>query len=163
MMHMLALKRAEPDQLKALYQAGGSLKASKAQKSSKNETKLQLQLHVQVMYGYYGLGFDRSLAQSQAIQLAQAGADASVFKETYQATLQKGQREALIEASKAAVAKNLEGLVRRYALDTKPYTASEFQAWKLFGFKHITTATTISRHFYRGTTIGILLFDKFAL
>ena len=34
---------------------------------------------------------------------------------------------ALIEASKVSVAKNLNGLVRRYALDGKAYTASEFQ------------------------------------
>ena len=33
------------------------------------------------MYGYSGLGFDRALAQTQSIQLAQAGADAAQFKD----------------------------------------------------------------------------------
>ncbi|CAE7518308.1 rps1 [Symbiodinium natans] len=99
MMHLLALKKAEPEQLKALYQ---------------------------VMYGYSGLGFAKSVAQTTSIQLAQAGADASQFKATYLATVQKGQAAAITEASKAAVAHDLAGLVRRYALDAKPYTASEF-------------------------------------
>ncbi|CAJ1418490.1 unnamed protein product [Effrenium voratum] len=102
MTRLLALKRAEPDQLKALYQ---------------------------VMYGYSGLGFDRALAQTQSIQLAQAGADAAQFKETYLATVQKGKQEALIEASKTAVAKDLEGAVRRYALDGSLYSAAEFQRY----------------------------------
>ena len=46
----------------------------------------------QVMYGYYGLGFARALAQAQAIQLAEAGADAASYKETYSAMVQKGQQ-----------------------------------------------------------------------
>ena len=46
----------------------------------------------QVMYGYYGLGFDRALAQAQSIQLAEAGADAASYKETFSATVQKGQQ-----------------------------------------------------------------------
>ncbi|CAJ1368119.1 unnamed protein product [Effrenium voratum] len=104
------------------------------------------------MYGYSGLGFDRALAQTQSIQLAQAGADAAQFKdeeaprnldaspiarwlsegtiqETYLATVQKGKQEALIEASKTAVAKDLEGAVRRYALDGSLYSAAEFQRY----------------------------------
>ena len=44
------------------------------------------------MYGYYGLGFDRALAQAQSIQLAEAGADAASYKATYSATVQKGQQ-----------------------------------------------------------------------
>jgi len=136
MTHLLALKRAEPEDLKALYK---------------------------VMYGYYGLGFDRALAQSQSIQLAEAGADAAAYKDTYSATLQKGQQAALIEASKASVAKNLDGLVRRYALDGKVYTAAEFQqyyasnwltAWidspmekRLSTDRRAYTADQFSRHF----------------
>lgn len=138
MTHLLALKRAEPDDLKELYK---------------------------VMYGYYGLGFDRALAQAQAIQLAEAGADAASYKETYSATVQKGQQEALLEASKVSVAKNLNGLVRRYALDGKAYTASEFQqyygaawlsAWiespmekRLSTDRRAYTAAQFSRHFGR--------------
>eukprot|EP00438_Fugacium_kawagutii_P010890 Skav231398 [mRNA] locus=scaffold1456:144622:145494:- [translate_table: standard] len=138
MTHVLALKRAEPDDLKALYK---------------------------VMYGYYGLGFDRALAQTQSIQLAEAGADADAFKSTYTATVSKGQQAALIEATKASVAKNLQGLVRRYALDGKAYTASEFQqyygegwlsAWtdspmekRLSTDRKAYTADQFSRHFGR--------------
>lgn len=138
MTRVLALKHAEPDNLKALYQ---------------------------VMYGYYGLGFDRALAQSESIQLAEAGADADAFKSTYTATVSKGQQTALIEASKASVAKNLQGLVRRYALDGKAYTASEFQqyygegwlsAWtdspmekRLSTDRKAYTADQFSRHFGR--------------
>ena len=44
------------------------------------------------MYGYYGLGFDRALAQTQSIQLAEAGADAQSYKDTYSATVQKGKQ-----------------------------------------------------------------------
>ena len=35
----------------------------------------------EVMYGYSGLGFAKSLAQTTSIQLAQAGADSAHFKE----------------------------------------------------------------------------------
>ena len=34
----------------------------------------------EVMYGYYGLGFPKSLAQTTSVQLAQAGANADQFK-----------------------------------------------------------------------------------
>lgn len=138
MTHLLALKRAEPDDLKELYK---------------------------VMYGYYGLGFDRALAQAQSIQLAEAGADAASYKETFSATVQKGQQAALIEASKVSVAKNLNGFVQRYALDGKAYTASEFQqyygegwlsAWiespvekRLSTDRRAYTADQFSRHFGR--------------
>ncbi|CAE7243093.1 rps1 [Symbiodinium pilosum] len=137
MMHLLALKRAEPDQLKALYQ---------------------------VMYGYSGLGFAKSLAQTTSIQLAQAGADSAHFKETYIASAPRGQATAIAEASKAAVTNDLSGMVRRYALDAKPYTAGEFLqhygegAWlnqwldsplekRLSNDRRAYTANQFSRHF----------------
>ena len=81
------------------------------------------------MYGYSGLGFAKSLAQTTSIQLAQAGADAAQFKdcfwvpsclessresfkwceEAYQATASRGQAKAIAEASKAAVEHDLAG------------------------------------------------------
>mmetsp|Transcript_41713 Transcript_41713/g.104813 ORF Transcript_41713/g.104813 Transcript_41713/m.104813 type:complete len:328 (-) Transcript_41713:135-1118(-) len=88
--------RAEPDELYALYK---------------------------VMYGYSGLGFDKTTAQRTAISLAIAGADANTFKTTYQ------QSKNIVLAQNAAVAAELSGLVRRYAKDAKPYTASEFQKY----------------------------------
>jgi len=137
MMHLLALKKAEPDQLRELYK---------------------------VMYGYYGLGFAKSLAQTTSIQLAQAGANAATFKTTYLENAKRGQSVAIAEASKEAVVQDLAGLVRRYALDVKPYTASEFLqhygegAWmnqwldsplekKISNDRRAYTANQFSRHF----------------
>ena len=65
----LPAKQAEPDQLRELYKA-----------RAVHKCQCQISVHPEVMYGYYELGFAKSLAQTTSIQLAQAGANAATFK-----------------------------------------------------------------------------------
>eukprot|EP00440_Ansanella_granifera_P045773 gb/GFBE01049584.1/.p1 GENE.gb/GFBE01049584.1/~~gb/GFBE01049584.1/.p1 ORF type:complete len:335 (+),score=66.44 gb/GFBE01049584.1/:1-1005(+) len=135
----LAIRRAEPDQLKALYQ---------------------------VMYGYSGLGFPQKQAQQSSIELAVAGADAAQFKATYSARVaQRATADMAFEdASFAAVSQNLQGLQRRYAADGALYTAPHFRdyygqgAWltpwgssplekRMSSDRRAYTASQFSRHF----------------
>jgi len=100
----LALRRAEPDQLKALYQ---------------------------VMYGWNGLGFTQKDAQQTSIEQAVAGSNASQFYITYSAAVAAGapSQYALTQSSIAAVKANLGGLERRYAKNAQPYTSTEFKQY----------------------------------
>merc|ERR1719195_2554782 len=81
----------------------------------------QLKQLYQVMYGYSRVGFDQKTVQTQAIQESILGTDAAKFKEEYLKT------KNLQAAITIGVVGNLQGLVRRYAKDAKPYTAQEFQ------------------------------------
>lgn len=100
----LAQRMAEPDQLKQLYD---------------------------MLYSPSSLDLPKKDAQVNAIELTAAGADAGTLKVAFQQAKRLGRSTdlALKEASAAAVSRNLDGLVRRYAKDGKPYTAAEFQTY----------------------------------
>jgi hypothetical protein len=99
----LSLRQVEPEVVKALYG---------------------------MLYGTYGLNLPQPLARTTAIEQAAAGADAATFKEAYLSAQKRGlpQSSCLAEASREAVKATLQGLVRRHAKDTIPYTAAEFQS-----------------------------------
>eukprot|EP00930_Biecheleria_cincta_P042381 TRINITY_DN29158_c0_g1_i1.p1 TRINITY_DN29158_c0_g1~~TRINITY_DN29158_c0_g1_i1.p1 ORF type:complete len:348 (+),score=78.54 TRINITY_DN29158_c0_g1_i1:58-1101(+) len=117
----LAWKRAEPDQLKMLYK---------------------------VMYGYHGLGFDQKLAQQTAIELATAGSDANAYKAAYSQALSHGSSpaDAREAAARAAVAADLDGLVRRYAKDAQPYTAEQFMQYYHANWLSEWTSGPLEKH-----------------
>jgi len=78
-----------------------------------------------VMYGYDGLGFSQDSARHWSIQLAEAGANATAYKEAYQTSA--------AESPHLAVAAYLSGLERRYAKDGKAYIAEEFYSFYTAG------------------------------
>lgn len=100
----LSLRQVEPDSLKALYH---------------------------VIYSRSGLDFSKADAQKTSIEQAAVGADAETFKQVYLLARQKGlpQSSCIAEASREAVKATLQGLVRRHAKDTIPYTAAQFQSY----------------------------------
>lgn len=98
----LAQMRAEPEQLRSLYL---------------------------MFYGYTGLQLPQRDAQVAAIEQTAAGSDAAAFQQAYLALQKAGKSaaECMAEAKRKGVAGNLQGVARRYAKDTQPYTAEEFQ------------------------------------
>jgi hypothetical protein len=139
-----AYEHASPEKLGALYNllyggwwtSGGlSLPKSEAQSRAldlnlrRTEPELLKALY-EVLYGTFGLQLPQAESQKTAIEQSAAGADPAKFKETYLSAKKKGLPPATCtaEASREAVKANLQGLVRRHAKDTVPYSAAEFQS-----------------------------------
>merc|ERR1719469_15308 len=81
------------------------------------------------MTGWFGLGFNQSLAQETATLLAFAGADAANFAALYRKVAPSGgTAEAIRIASASAVNADLNGVIRRYAKDGVALYSHEFQS-----------------------------------
>jgi len=138
----LARAHVKPDSLNKLYIAlssswsstgGLELPQAEAQMQAMGMAESRVQVAelyglYQTMYGFWGLGFNQTLAQQTAVQLTYAGADASDFKSIFQRTAPSGEAQALRIASASAVNADMQGLIRRYGKDGLAYYSREYQA-----------------------------------
>jgi len=148
----VAYQQVEPANLASLFSTlystnGVDMLKSDARSRAIELAKLQvdasnLQSLFSALYATSGLDLPKKDAQQQALELvaalelldlgaflALAGANATQLKLAYQGftRMGKSKQDALQAAIPEAVLAGFNGLARRHALDTTPYTAAEFQ------------------------------------
>jgi len=135
----VAYQQVEPANLASLFSTlystnGVDMQKSDAQSRAIELAELQvdasnLQSLFSALYATSGLDLPKKDAQQQALELAVAGANATQLKLAYQGftRMGKSKQDALQAAIPEAVLAGFNGLARRHAQDTTPYTAAEFQ------------------------------------
>jgi len=144
----LAYQQVNTDDLtalfKTLYATDGvdlskSDSQSKAQELAKKKVDAPtLQALFRALYATSGVDLPKKDAQTQALELALGGANATQLKLAYAGFIKfKSKADALQAAIPEAILAGFQGLARRHAPDTEPYTAAEFQGY--FGSNWVST------------------------